>query len=359
MGMWEGLYLGMQNIRERRDREMDREEARRIREEDMAFRREQFERNILEQRRNALLPILLQRREQAEAVQQSINTAVAMGFERPAAVALQRSGQLGFVVQSVEANEYSPERISAMSAEVMRQLGDRASEDTVAAALIGVVESGVDLTDQRATELAIVESVLNAESIEELESLYDDVSAVGSRQPGMARFDIPLGTTQVDLPEVQRVRNQIMQRLQPLFGENTFEVSPSGDFVFAANAPADVVNLVTTLTDKVVETATATGPQQMGTVTAIQTFTNPIIAAANQGVMDVSQINTNLPTLFDQGADAFLQAFTAPDPLPVVQPPVTPSVGEPATAMEAMTEVPLSTQPTSGFGFDLDEELDR
>jgi hypothetical protein len=43
MGMWEGLYLGMQGIRERRDREMDREEARRIREEDMAFRREQFE----------------------------------------------------------------------------------------------------------------------------------------------------------------------------------------------------------------------------------------------------------------------------------------------------------------------------
>jgi hypothetical protein len=43
MGMWEGLYLGMQGIRERRDREMDREEARRIREEDMAFRREQFQ----------------------------------------------------------------------------------------------------------------------------------------------------------------------------------------------------------------------------------------------------------------------------------------------------------------------------
>lgn len=43
MGMWEGLYLGMQNIRERREREMDREEARRIREEDMAFRREQFQ----------------------------------------------------------------------------------------------------------------------------------------------------------------------------------------------------------------------------------------------------------------------------------------------------------------------------
>jgi hypothetical protein len=40
MGMWEGLYLGMQGIREREEREMDREEARRIREEDMAFRRD-------------------------------------------------------------------------------------------------------------------------------------------------------------------------------------------------------------------------------------------------------------------------------------------------------------------------------
>lgn len=42
MGMWQGLYLGMQNIREREERDMDREEARRVREEDMAFRREQF-----------------------------------------------------------------------------------------------------------------------------------------------------------------------------------------------------------------------------------------------------------------------------------------------------------------------------
>ena len=43
MGVWEGIYLGMQSSRERRERESEREEARRIREEDMAFRREQFE----------------------------------------------------------------------------------------------------------------------------------------------------------------------------------------------------------------------------------------------------------------------------------------------------------------------------
>ena len=365
MGMWEGLYLGMQNIRERREREMDREEARRIREEDMAFRREQFERGILEQRRNALLPILLERREQAEVVQQSINTAVAMGFERPAAEALQRSGQLGFVIQSVEANEYSPTRISAMSAEVMRQLGERASEDTVAAAILGVVESGVDLTDQRATELAIVESVLSASNIEELESLYGDISSVGARRPGLARFDISLGTTQIDLPETQRVRNQVMQRLQPLFGENTFGVSPTGDYFFAQNAPADVVNLVTSIEDKIVDAARSTGVDQMDTVTAIRTFTNPVIQAFSQGTVDVGVINQNLPTLFEQGPDAFFETLSAPtaqvETIPV------PGANDPADAMTAMTERrprqaggvrPPVVTPPPGFAFDPSEEID-
>ena len=363
MGMWQGLYLGMQNIRERQERDMDREEARRVREEDMAFRREQFERGILEQRRSALLPILLERRAQAEAVQEAINGAVNLGFDRPAAEALHRSGQLGFVMRSLEAQEFAPERISAMSQEVMRQLGDRADQDTVAAALLGVVESGADLSNPRETELAIVESVLNASSIEEIESLYGTAATAGGGQAGMSRFDIPLGTTQMDLPEVQRVRNQVMQRLQPLFGENTFEVSTSGDYFFAANAPADVVNLVTSITDKVVESATSTGPSQMTTVSAIQNFTNPVIEAASQGVMDVGAINTNLPVLFEQGRDAFLQVAvpSVPEPIPV------PGVSDPADAMTAIVQRPRQVggvqpprvTPPTGFAFDPDEELDK
>jgi hypothetical protein len=335
---------------------MDREEARRVREEDIAFRREQFERGILEQRRNALLPLLLERREQDEALQQAINGAVGLGFDRPAAEALQKSGQLGFVMSSIEANNYAPERISAISEEVMRQLGDRADEDTVAAALLGVVESGADLDNPTQTELAIVESVLNASSIEELESLYGDVAGIGARRGGMSRFDISLGTTEVDLPEVARVRNEVIRRLQPIFGPNTFEVSASGDYTFTSNAPADTVRMVNRLTDQVVESATRAGEGQMTTTTAIQTFTNPILDLTEQGPVDVSMINANLPVLFTQGQDAFFGSFSVPD-VNVPEPAPAPGVSEPAVAIDAIINRPLSTEPTSGFGFNVDEEL--
>ena len=57
MGMWEGLYTGLQNIRAREEREMEREEARRIREEDIAFRREQFQFQQDQARRQMLVEL--------------------------------------------------------------------------------------------------------------------------------------------------------------------------------------------------------------------------------------------------------------------------------------------------------------
>ena len=65
MGVWEGLYLGMQNIREREERQAEREETRRIREEDVAFRREQFNWQQAEARRRMIADLYPQLREQS------------------------------------------------------------------------------------------------------------------------------------------------------------------------------------------------------------------------------------------------------------------------------------------------------
>jgi len=65
MGVWEGLYLGMQNIREREERQAEREETRRIREEDVAFRREQFSWQQAEARRRMIADLYPQLREQS------------------------------------------------------------------------------------------------------------------------------------------------------------------------------------------------------------------------------------------------------------------------------------------------------
>lgn len=365
MGMWEGLYTGLQNIRAREEREMEREEARRTREEDMAFRREQFERGILEQRRNALLPMLLERRERAAAVQESINTAVAMGFERPAAEALQRSGQLGFVIQSVEANEYSPGRISAMSAEVMRQLGDRASEDTVAAAILGVVESGVDLTNQRDTELAIVESVLSATSIEELEALYPSISGVGAGRPGLGRFDISLSTEGMDTPELARIRTNILQRVSGFFPE--LELVSVGDGnVIAQNAPRDLALLINNMENQAVALASRTGSDRLDPASAVLAVTNPIIELQRLAPeLDVATLNQNFDRIYSVPTETLLQEFTAP----VVQPP-PPADGssEAADFMETAIQRqpprqaggvrPPQVTPPAGFAFDPNEEID-
>ena len=179
MGMWEGLYLGMQGIREREEREMDREEARRIREEDMAFRREQFERGILEQRRNALLPILLQRREQAEAEQEAVNAGVSLGFLRPVSQALQRSGQLGRTIARVEELDLAPSEITAINETIMQQLGDRAETDTVAAAILGVLDSDTDFEDPVQVTQALIQSVVLATSMEDFQSVYGQLPAAG------------------------------------------------------------------------------------------------------------------------------------------------------------------------------------
>ena len=364
--MWQGILQGLMLADEERARREGIEEARAARQEDMAFRREMFNSQILEARRTEALAIAAERRALDREVQQAINGAVAMGFDRPAAEALELSGQLGFVMRSLEAQDFSRERINAMSQEVLRQLGDRANEETVSQAIVGVVGSGANLNNPREATLAITESLLSAQGIEEVEALRGRLASTETDSRGMAPFEISMGTANIDLPEVQRIQNQVVQRLQPLFGENTFEISTSGDLIFAANAPTDVVNLVTSITDRVVQAATTTGPGQMTTVSAIQSFTNPIIEASNRGILDVSAINANLPTLFNRGPDAFLESIATVTPPP--PPPASSNVSEPADAMTAMTQrgvrqaggvQPPRVTPPTGFAFDPNEELDR
>lgn len=353
--MWQGILQGLMLADEERARREGVEEARSARQEDMAFRREMFNSQILEARRTEALTVARERREQSRAVQEAINGAVGMGFDRRAAEALQASDQLGFVMRSMEAQEFSPQRINAMSEEILRQLGDRATEDNVSAAILGVVDRNANLNNSRETSIAIAESLLDAEGIENIEQLRRQAESLDSGFGSTEPFSISLGTSNIDLPELQRVQNQVVQRLKPLFGENVFENNASGDLIFAANAPADVVNLVTSLTDKVVEVATTTGPGQMTTVSAIQNFTRPIIEASNRGTLDVSAININLPTLFDQGSDAFLESIATV----ALPPPPPPGSSDPAEVITAMTARPTRTgssrvttptvTPPSGF----------
>lgn len=355
--MWKGILQGMMLVDEEKARKEQVAEARSVREEDRAFRLDLFNREILENRRDEILKILAERRALDKEVQKEINAGVALGFDRPVAQALYSSGQLPFVIASMEKQNLSVQQRKAINESIMSQLGDR-NEEIIANAIVDVTQSGADLNDPVAGGQAIANAVLKAEGIEDLQVLYGKIG-VGDSPSSITPFDISMSTANIDLTEVSKVRSEIIKRLQPLFGANTFGVNSEGQYYFTPNAPADVTRLVTRITDQVVSSATQVGGDQMTTNSAIQAFTNPILDLTEQGPVDVSQINKNFGLLVQGSPDKFFESFTLAEPVAT-----TPEATDAAAAMKAMTEVPLSTdpptvEPTNGFRFDINEELKR
>ena len=352
MGMWEGLYLGMQNIRERRDREMDREEARRIREEDREDRRRALDQARIDTYRQAVLPIILENREKDKVIQQSINSGVSLGFDRPVSEALYRAGQLGNILEQAKANGYSPEQISAVNAEVARQLGDKADSNTVAATLLGVFESGADLNDPEQTVLAIVESVFKTQNIEDLQDLY-----VGSAySEGLPAFNISLSTTQADIDLEKKIRDGVMRRLQGTFGPNMI-ISGEEGFGFAANAPAALNELVNNLTDASFDAVRSPRGDRMDEVTAVRYFTDPVMRAY-QTTPNVELVNQNLFKLFESGPEVFIETLSTIES-PTIPVPSDNPVGDALTGMTGGTPgVTVQEQPAD-FNSLIDDELNR
>lgn len=364
--MWQGILQGLMLADEERARKEGTEESRRVREEDMAFRREMFNAQILENRRQEALAVVRARREQDREVQQAINGAVAIGFDRRAADALQSSGQLGFVMRSLEAQDFSPNRISAMSEEILRQLGDRATEENVASAVVGVVERGTDLNNTRETALSIAESLLDAEGIAEIEALEEQAFQLGLETSRTTPFDISLGTGDMGTTELARIRTNILQRVSGFFPE--LELVSVGDGnVIAQNAPSDLALLINNMENEAFALTQRTGSDRLDPASAVLTVTNPIIELQRVAPeLDVATLNQNFDRIYTVPTETLLQEFTAP----VVPPPPPPADGssEAADFMETAIErqpprraggvrVPQVTPP-AGFAFDPNEEID-
>ena len=362
--MWKGVLQGYMMDVERRERETAREDAIREREEDRAFQLELFNRRVLESRRGEALAIARARREEDRAIQQAINGAVGMGFDRRAANALQASGQLSFVMRSMEAQEFSPTRIRAMSEEILRQLGDRATEATISDAVVGVVESGADLNNPRESALAIAESLLNAEGIEEIETLRRQVEDFDGRE-AMEPFSISLGTGDVDTPELARIRTNILQTISPFFGE--IELVSTGDGnVVAQNAPRDFALLVNNMVDRAVQLSSRVGSDRLDPVSAVMEVTQPVVQLqAVAPELDVSNLNANFEQIYTVPTQTYLEQFAVPAPPPPPPPPGSGSSaadfmqGAGQTRRQAGGVRPATTTPPStGFAIDINEEID-
>jgi hypothetical protein len=376
MGMWQGLYLGLQNIRERDERNLDREEARRAREEDMAFRREMFQAQVLESRRNTVLEVLASRRQQEAQSQAEVRGAVARGFSLETAQFLQRTGDLNFIMESAAAENYSPSVIRAYEDSARQLIARNSEEGEVSDESVGIVlsrsfERGADLNDPRSSYSIMLEEVLNETSIEKLEDMQLRLMEDQQRQAMAPPTGLATYTGGVDTTEQARIRNQLIDRFSSAFGPNVFRKLEDGSFEISANAPPEVSMLVNRAVDEVV--SMSRGPTRVGNVAEnIATVGNKILGVAAFSPIEARDIVThfdvvvgsNNPQDFFSYLEQLSQAGADVTPL-VQQPPV---IAAP-TQEEVMEELggtgnrrrPRNTPPTSTptWNIPLDESVIR
>lgn len=338
--MWKGVLQGYMMDIERRERETDREEARRIREEDIALRREQFNQTRIDDYRKAVLPLLLERQKEARAEQEAINAGVSLGFLRPVSEALQRSGQLSRTITRVEELDLAPSEITAINETIMQQLGDRAETNTVAAAILGVLDSDTDFEDPVQVTQALIQSVVSATSMEDFQSVYGQLPAAGGGR--IDPFEFSLSTQQVGLSETRQIRNQIVERLAPLYGRNRVVYSATGEAGFAQNPPEAVNLMINSLTDEVVRRSQRIGVDQVRPVDAIEQLTNAVVQAYTTGTRDASEVYSNLPVLFEQGPESFVEIFQPPSGGTTPPPPPPPVVDATGTSDAAQTMMDIA-----------------
>ena len=381
--MWQGILAGLESAEASRERRLDREEARqaradalRFREEDVALRREQFERTLLEKRRSSLLPFLKERMDADRASQEMIQSGISAGLNPTVADALYRSGQLQAQLETIEKNNYSPTIIKGISDTVLEQLnrnspeGEAESEE-LSSAMDEVFSSGVDLRDPEDSMTAVMQAIINATSIEQLESVQETLFRPRPKT-GVSRFDLQRDAEGIGQTDVSRARTEIINRIESAFGANNFVLEADGTRNLAPNAAPDVAMVVNRALDEAVDKSR--GPRRTGNLDEnVAIIGNKIMSVAGQQVIDARDIYDNFDTLMDSTPDDFLEFWMnmqgqVEDPSPV-------SVRTPdaATATQAIGDMrtqdrerqqrrrfqPQDDTPPAGFSINIEDELFR
>jgi hypothetical protein len=309
MGMWEGLYLGMKNIREREEREMDREEARRIREEDREDRRRALDQARIDAYRQVVLPTLLDRVKEAKAEQDSINGLVTLGFSRPSAEALVATGAVPRLMETLEASDYAPSVIAAYDQQTVSILQDRAEDgDTRAAALLNGVYSGANLKNPSEATAAIIEAAFQATSFEDIQSmaLREDPDRLGR----MAPLGLSFSTADVGTETTRRLRREITESIGPLFGPDAIREDDGEIIINEASAPGLSLLITRTLRAAESDLKNPVAGRNLTESDVLAKYTTPFLDLRDaQPTATPEDFIPYLPTLAEQGPQAFIETF--------------------------------------------------
>lgn len=311
MGVWEGIWLALQ----------DRDEQRRIK-EDREFERQKFAEEMA-LRKAALYADLSKSigedRKEAAKIAGTIRSGMALGLSEPVAVALYRSGQLEIVNEALtkkfEAGELNPSAVQSISRGVQEYLGDLPPEELASFTLQGVLTEG-DITTEQG-QLAALSRAVSSGDISALDSVLQQVS--GARE--VSPFDLStLNVKTVDPAEYGRIRGQIAQSIAPLYsGALTTQVNPEGEVTYMLNPDSPdspkVARLIDTATQKVVNDLQE---NPVSYDTALGSVTKFIYDMAERGVQ-IPELTTNIPTLTP------VSTITAPEVPEVAPPPPMPT----------------------------------
>jgi hypothetical protein len=340
MASWQGVLQGLMMYEDAKKAEADR-----------AYEREVFERTLTEQRRNALIPELRDLREARRTRLQQIQTAVGIGLSETTAMALQRSGQLGLFLASYDENDgVDPQYIAALDELVTRELTERgANDDTVAAAILSGTSTSRDVSDPDQAMLSITESIISAQTFEEIEAAQESLFDASATPSAIRTFDIDFGgMTGLSTADTKAVRRELAETLMPFF-QDAFEITADGDVIITQQAGPEVASLF----NEAERTARdlATGPQREFTVTNAANYVASQIesAARNSNQVDAGNMFENFDLIVNDPA-AYVEQFNTTNPNPAGVPDPTTELPDPAAAVSSLGAV-------SPFDEIIDEEV--
>jgi len=307
--MWKGVLQGYMMHTEKEEREAEREEARRIREEDMALRREQFERQRLDAYRTAILPVLLDRQEEARAEQRAINGLVTLGFSRPSANALYMTGEAPQLLEALKAQDYAPSVISAYDQQTVSILRDRAEDgDTRAAALLNGVYSGANLANPSEATAAIIEAAFQATNFEDIQSMALRIDP--ERIDSMAPLGLSFSTADVGIEVTRRLRREITESIGPLFGPDAIREDNGEIIINEASAPGLSLLITRTLRAAESDLNNPVAGRNLTERDVLAKYTTPFLDLRDaEPTATPEDFIPYLPTLAEQGPQVFVETF--------------------------------------------------
>jgi hypothetical protein len=314
MGFWQGANEGLTYVLEKKAAQDSEDKM-------YAFKREEYQKTLLENRRERYLQIAAKRAETEGVMAAEINTAISLGLTDTTALALQNSGQLGLFLDQYDKNKrVDPEFVKDLNLTVTKYLKE-AGDEAISTAMVNGVSTGRDTRDPEESSLALVEAIYSATTPEQMDEISRTIYA-SPAATAIAPFQLDFGyASGPEEAETKAMRNEIASALQSQFTDSFIVNERTGDITIAQNADRSVANLYALAEERARDMAF--GPLRAFSPTNAAAYvTKQIRTAVTTGGLGAKDIFENFDRVLMDPV-TFATNFRPVPPPDVVPPPVT------------------------------------